>query len=129
MLIQKYNQLAKSRIELFQRENADAGSGSSMLKERRNSATNALEISKLTAAVGKDLPRVLAKLVQAVKASEAAPVTLQDGRQVRRPFMYKGERYLAVLDRLEKVRRERGSAYCESLSLERSSFRSLLTLF
>ena len=94
MLIQKYNQLAKSRMELFQRENgaAAAVAAETKLKERRNSASHSLEISKMTAAVSKDLPRVLAKLVQAVKAIEAAPVTLQDGRQVRRAFMYKGER-------------------------------------
>ncbi|GMH95643.1 hypothetical protein TL16_g13208 [Triparma laevis f. inornata] len=103
LLIQKYNSLAKSRLDLFERENADSGAGSgARLGERRNSAQMALETSKLTAAVSKDLPRVLQKLVQAVKASEAIPITLADGRQVRRPFMFKGERFLAMLDRKEK---------------------------
>ncbi|GMH81043.1 hypothetical protein TrST_g11867 [Triparma strigata] len=103
LLIQKYNSLSKSRRDLFERENAGSGAGmAAKLGERRNSAQMALETSKLTAAVSKDLPRVLQKLVQAVKASEATPITLADGRQVRRPFMFKGERFLAMLDRKEK---------------------------
>lgn len=123
LLIQKYNSLAKSRLDLFERENADSGAGSgARLGERRNSAQMALETSKLTAAVSKDLPRVLQKLVQAVKASEATPITLADGRQVRRPFMFKGERFLAMLDRKEKVRawRERRTKRGRRRSEERS---------
>ncbi len=97
-LLQKYEELAKSRQEIFDMENAD-----NKLGERRNSASHSLEVSKKTAAVSRDMPKVLAKLVQAVKAMEATPVMTADGRQVRRPFLWKGVRYLQTLDAKEKA--------------------------
>ena len=119
LLIQKYKQLSKSRQELFDLEN---NTDPSKLSERRNSAKQALETSKLTATVTKDMPRCLQKLVQSIKSSEATPVELADGRSVRKPFMYKGERYLATLDRQEKeVRRGdergRGKRFIETLHI------------
>jgi len=99
LLIQKYKQLAKSRQELFDMEN---NVNNNLSERRRSSAVQALETSKLTATVTKDMPRCLQKLVQAIKAAEANPVELADGRKVRKPFMYMGERYLATLDRQEK---------------------------
>ncbi|GMH67146.1 hypothetical protein TrRE_jg6927, partial [Triparma retinervis] len=68
----------------------------------KNSATIGLSTSKLTATVTKDMPRCLQKLVQSIKSAESLPVTLSDGRIVRKPFMYMGSRYLATLDREEK---------------------------
>ena len=74
-------------------------SSSSVLYPLKRKRTNELV---RTAAVSKDLPRYLNKLVQTIKATEATPIELSDGRKVRKPFMYEGRRYLATLDQLEK---------------------------
>jgi hypothetical protein len=101
-LKEKYDALAACRQELFDLENAQT----STLGERRNSITQTTEIARLTALV-KELPAVLVSLVTMVKTIEATPVALPDGRKVRRPFMFGGERYLVAVDRMEKEFRAR----------------------
>jgi len=98
VLMQKYNDLTKFRLELFELENSQTSS----LGERRNSIGTTERLGKLNSTV-KELPSVLTSLVTLVKTIEGTPVSLPDGRQVRRPFMFDGERFLVKVDKAEKA--------------------------